>query len=58
MINKIVWYPIECEHGWDCCPICDGILTNIDVDVATGQPTKVVKKLTDFKKEDDDGSVR
>lgn len=18
------WYPIECEHGFDCCPICDG----------------------------------
>jgi len=18
------WYPIECEHGYDCCPICDG----------------------------------
>lgn len=17
------WYPIECEHGYDCCPICD-----------------------------------
>ena len=18
------WYPIECEHGYDCCPQCDG----------------------------------
>lgn len=18
------WYPIECEHGYDCCPTCDG----------------------------------
>lgn len=18
------WYPIECEHGYDACPICDG----------------------------------
>ena len=18
------WYPIECEHGYDCCPMCDG----------------------------------
>lgn len=18
------WYPIECRHGFDCCPICDG----------------------------------
>lgn len=18
------WYPIECRHGYDCCPICDG----------------------------------
>jgi hypothetical protein len=18
------WYPIECQHGYDCCPICDG----------------------------------
>jgi len=18
------WYPIDCEHGYDCCPICDG----------------------------------
>ncbi|MGE3914676.1 MAG: hypothetical protein AB7F78_03170 [Hyphomicrobiaceae bacterium] len=18
------WYPIECEHGFDCCPQCDG----------------------------------
>lgn len=56
MVNKIIWYPIECEHGWDCCPICDGILTNIDVDAATGQPTKVVKKLTDYKEDDDNQS--
>lgn len=21
------WYPIECEHGYDCCPICDGAQT-------------------------------
>jgi hypothetical protein len=18
------WYPVECERGFDCCPICDG----------------------------------
>lgn len=18
------WYPVECEHGYDCCPMCDG----------------------------------
>ena len=18
------WYPIECKHGYDHCPICDG----------------------------------
>lgn len=18
------WYPVECEHGYDCCPQCDG----------------------------------
>ena len=18
------WYPIECVHGYDCCPQCDG----------------------------------
>lgn len=18
------WYPIDCKHGYDCCPKCDG----------------------------------
>lgn len=23
-VLRAKWYPVECGHGYDCCPACDG----------------------------------